>query len=260
MKLDRTRDSAMGRRLVVLWALIPLPFWVTVTTGGPDGLLRHAVFHPVYVMLLIGAILLLLRLRSATDSRVVRGLAPAVVFARQRRSRAWLARRSPSCSTVVSRRAGRYSGSRSRLERLADHSGIASEPDSAHRPHDRIGRRHAGRATSRPRPTSSDTRPDFFLSVRVLSRLFRRLFVTQLETAFDAGALRFLGSLIPLQRRRAFLEDILLGLRLHRRTRSVHPLALLFSCYWQLPASCTFAAATPCPAQQCACFSWQAGS
>jgi len=79
MKLDRTKDSAMGRRLVVLWALIPLPFWVTVTTGGPDGLLRHAVFHPVYVMLLIGAILLLLRLRSATDSRVVRGLALAVV-------------------------------------------------------------------------------------------------------------------------------------------------------------------------------------
>jgi len=71
----------MGRRLVVLWALIPLPFWVTVTTGGPDGLLRHAVFHPVYVMLLIGAILLLLRLRSATDSRVVRRFALAVVVA-----------------------------------------------------------------------------------------------------------------------------------------------------------------------------------
>ena len=81
MKLDRARDSAMGRRLVLLWALIPLPFWVTVTTGGPGGLLRHAVFHPVYVMLLIGAILLLLRLRSAADTRVVRGFALAVVFA-----------------------------------------------------------------------------------------------------------------------------------------------------------------------------------
>ena len=79
MKLHGTMDSAMRRKLVVLWALIPLPFWVTVTTGGPDGLLRHAVFHPVYVMLLIGAILLLLRLRSATDSRVVRGFALAVV-------------------------------------------------------------------------------------------------------------------------------------------------------------------------------------
>jgi hypothetical protein len=71
----------MGRRLVVLWALISLPFWVFITTGGPDGLLPHAVFHPVYVVLMIGAILLLLRLRSATDSRVVRGFALAVVVA-----------------------------------------------------------------------------------------------------------------------------------------------------------------------------------
>ena len=81
MRLNRTRDSAMGLRLVVLWALIALPFWVFITTGGPDGLLPHAVFHPVYVMFLIGAILLLLRLRSATDSRVVRGFALAVVVA-----------------------------------------------------------------------------------------------------------------------------------------------------------------------------------
>jgi hypothetical protein len=35
--------------------------------------------------------------------------------------------------------------------------------------------------------------------------LFRRVFVTQLETAFDAGTVRFFGSLIPLQGRRAFL-------------------------------------------------------
>lgn len=81
MKPYRTMDSAMRRMLVVLWALIPLPFWVTVTTGGPDGLLRHAVFHPVYVMFLIGAILLLLCLRSATHARVVRRLALAVVVA-----------------------------------------------------------------------------------------------------------------------------------------------------------------------------------
>ncbi len=81
MKPYRTMDSAMRRMLVVLWALIPLPFWVTITTGGPDGLLRHAVFHPVYVMFLIGAILLLLCLRSATHARVVRRLALAVVVA-----------------------------------------------------------------------------------------------------------------------------------------------------------------------------------
>lgn len=37
-------------------------------------------------------------------------------------------------------------------------------------------------------------RPGFFLPVRVLSRLFRRLFLTALQDAFDAGQLRFAGS------------------------------------------------------------------
>jgi len=51
-------------------------------------------------------------------------------------------------------------------------------------------------------------RPGFFLPVRVLSRLFRRLFLTQLAAAFDAGTLRFFGSLIALQDRRAFLQHL----------------------------------------------------
>src|SRR5712692_4236034 len=38
-------------------------------------------------------------------------------------------------------------------------------------------------------------RPGFFLPVRVLSRLFRRLFLTALEAAFDTGALQFFASL-----------------------------------------------------------------
>jgi hypothetical protein len=38
-------------------------------------------------------------------------------------------------------------------------------------------------------------RPGFFLSVRVLSRLFRRLFLEKLEAAFGAGRLTFLGAL-----------------------------------------------------------------
>ncbi len=42
-------------------------------------------------------------------------------------------------------------------------------------------------------------RPGFFLPVRVLSRLFRRLFLAQLQGAFDAGHLRFHNSLEPLQ-------------------------------------------------------------
>ena len=38
-------------------------------------------------------------------------------------------------------------------------------------------------------------RPGFFLPVRVLSRLFRRLFLTALQDAFDGGQLRFGASL-----------------------------------------------------------------
>src|SRR5258706_9382115 len=38
-------------------------------------------------------------------------------------------------------------------------------------------------------------RPGFFLPVRVLSRLFRRLFLEKLRAAFDAGRLAFFGTL-----------------------------------------------------------------
>jgi Putative transposase. len=38
-----------------------------------------------------------------------------------------------------------------------------------------------------------DCRPGFFLSVRVLSRLFRRLFLENLQAAFEAGRLSFFG-------------------------------------------------------------------
>lgn len=71
----------MGRTLIVLWALVALPLWVTGTTGGPDGLLPHAVFHPVYIVFLVGAILVLVRLRSATGSRTRRALTLALVVA-----------------------------------------------------------------------------------------------------------------------------------------------------------------------------------
>ncbi len=48
-------------------------------------------------------------------------------------------------------------------------------------------------------------RPGFFLPVRVLSRLFRRLFLEGLASAFDAGQLQFFGELIALKERGAFL-------------------------------------------------------
>jgi hypothetical protein len=47
-------------------------------------------------------------------------------------------------------------------------------------------------------------RPGFFLPVRVLSRLFRRLFLQGLQKAFDAGKLRFFGDLADLAEAAAF--------------------------------------------------------
>jgi len=47
-------------------------------------------------------------------------------------------------------------------------------------------------------------RPGFFLPVRVLSRLFRRLFLERLVAAHNAGRLHFFGAHAPLTDRRAF--------------------------------------------------------
>jgi len=52
-------------------------------------------------------------------------------------------------------------------------------------------------------------RPGFFLPVRVLSRLFRRLFLAQLETAYARGRLHFAGPLAPLQAPAAFAQALL---------------------------------------------------
>jgi hypothetical protein len=49
-------------------------------------------------------------------------------------------------------------------------------------------------------------RPGFFLPVRVLSRLFRRLFLEYLQTAFDRGKLQFFSSLERLRDSKAFAE------------------------------------------------------
>jgi Putative transposase/Transposase zinc-binding domain len=47
-------------------------------------------------------------------------------------------------------------------------------------------------------------RPGFFLPVRVLSRLFRRLFLEKLTAAYDAGRLQFFGDHVRLAQRAAF--------------------------------------------------------
>jgi len=41
-------------------------------------------------------------------------------------------------------------------------------------------------------------RPDFFLAVKPLAKLYRRLFLERLQKAYDAGALRFFGDLVNL--------------------------------------------------------------
>jgi len=47
-------------------------------------------------------------------------------------------------------------------------------------------------------------RPNFFLPVRVLSRLYRRLFLESLQAAFDGSKLEFFGDLVHLHERAAF--------------------------------------------------------
>ncbi len=51
-------------------------------------------------------------------------------------------------------------------------------------------------------------RPGFFLPVRVLSRLFRRLFLEDLTAAFKASALQFFGNLAHLNLAKAFAATI----------------------------------------------------
>lgn len=51
-------------------------------------------------------------------------------------------------------------------------------------------------------------RSNFFLPIHVLSRLYRRRFLEHLQTAFDAGRLRFFGDLAPLAQRPAFAHRV----------------------------------------------------
>jgi hypothetical protein len=52
------------------------------------------------------------------------------------------------------------------------------------------------------------SRPAFLLPVRVLGKLFRRLFLTRLVALFDAGKLGFFGTMAGLAERKAFLRHI----------------------------------------------------
>ena len=52
------------------------------------------------------------------------------------------------------------------------------------------------------------SRPAFLMPVRVLGKLFRRLFLTRLIALHDAGRLAFFGNLAPLADRRAFQRHL----------------------------------------------------
>jgi hypothetical protein len=52
------------------------------------------------------------------------------------------------------------------------------------------------------------SRPAFLLPVRVLGKLFRRLFLTRLMALFDAGKLGFFGAMTGLVERKAFLRHL----------------------------------------------------
>ena len=72
-------------------------------------------------------------------------------------------------------------------------------------------------------------RPDFFLAVKPLAKLYRRLFLERLQKAYDAGALRFLGDLANLtdpQNFRALVADMRarqLGRLCKEAVRRTHP-------------------------------------
>jgi hypothetical protein len=53
-----------------------------------------------------------------------------------------------------------------------------------------------------------DCRPGFFLPVRVLSKLFRRLFLENLQAAFESGRLGFFGALAELGAPAAFADRL----------------------------------------------------
>ena len=96
------------------------------------------------------------------------------------------------------RRRSQASGRAHRHHLGAPHMGLGDDAPPAC-PHDRTRRRHQpGRRTLDCR------RPGFFLPVRVLSKLFRRLMLEKLEAAHAAGRLAFFGAQAGLADARAF--------------------------------------------------------
>jgi hypothetical protein len=75
-----------------------------------------------------------------------------------------------------------------------------------HHPHVHMIVPGGGIAPDRERWVSS--RPAFLLPVRVLGKLFRRLFLTRLLALFDAGKLSFFGAMADLAERKVFMRHL----------------------------------------------------
>ena len=65
-----------------------------------------------------------------------------------------------------------------------------------------------------------ECRPDFFLSVRVLSRLFRRLFLDKLAVAHKAGQLEFFGKHAKLAHPKAFAAYLVITITIISKVHS----------------------------------------
>ena len=75
-----------------------------------------------------------------------------------------------------------------------------------HHPHIHMIVQGGGISLDRERWVSS--RPAFLLPVRVLAKLFRRLFLAGLQQLHAAGRLRFFGDQFALSERRAFIRHL----------------------------------------------------
>jgi hypothetical protein len=97
-------------------------------------------------------------------------------------------------------------GERGRRPEHPDRPGSGYCGRGCHHPHVHMIVPGGGIALDGERWISSQ--PAFLLPVRVLGKLFRRLFLTRLIALHDAGRLAFFGSLTPLAERRAFLRHL----------------------------------------------------
>ena len=120
----------------------------------------------------------------------------------QQGSRLWAAVRDRRPNPAHHRCRPQAPGSPDRGHAGAAHLGLGAHPPSARA-------RHRARRRSRPRRQARcwvGCKPGFFLPVRVLSRLFRRLFLEQLERAHRGGQLRFFGEYADLADRARFAQ------------------------------------------------------